>query len=154
MDNHNHKHETFGGIVLKVLLIVIIGGSIFGVGVCAGIRATIWRGLAHENVAGSTRVSPLGMMGRVDKSDESWGWGKDEQKFSRVFGAITKIEGNQITILDNAAKNEIVVSLSSTVITLAGKEVGIGALKAGQNIAAVGALNANNLFEARLIQVQ
>ncbi len=150
--NHNHKHESFGGIVLTVLLIVIIGGSIFGVGVCAGIRAAIWRGVAGTGVA--PRVNAPVMMERVAKEDESWGWGKDDKKLSRVFGSITKIEGNQITILDNAAKNEIIVSLSSTVITSSSTEIGLGALKAGQNIAALGALNANNMFEARLIQVQ
>jgi len=149
MDSHNHKHESFGGIVLKVLLIVIIGGSIFGVGVSAGIRAAIWRGLDVPSPA-----SRVAVMERATKEDESWGWGKDTQKMTRVFGAITKIEGNQITILNNAAKNEIVLSLSTTVITSSSTEIGIGALKAGQNIAALGALNANNMFEARLIQVQ
>ncbi len=149
MDSHNHKHESFGGIVLKVLLIVIIGGSIFGVGVSAGIRAAIWRGLDVPRPA-----SRVAVMERAAKEDESWGWGKDDQKMTRVFGAITKIEGNQITILNNAVKNEIVLSLSSTVITSSSSEIGIGALKAGQNIAALGALNANNMFEARIIQVQ
>ncbi len=149
MDSHNHKHESFGGIVLKVLLIVIIGGSIFGVGVSAGIRAAIWRGLDVPSPA-----SRVAVMERAAKEDEKWGWGKDDQKMTRVFGAITKIEGNQITILNNAAKNEIVLSLSTTVITSSSTEIGIGALKAGQNIAALGSLNANNMFEARIIQVQ
>lgn len=161
MDSHNHKSDSLGGIVLKVLLVVIIGGAIFGVGVCAGIRATIWRGLADTGVSSrgmmnvKAPLGSVGMMGRLSKGDdESWGWGKEEQKMSRVFGAITKIEGNQITILDNAVKSEVIVSLSSTIITASSTEVSIASLKAGQNIAALGALNANNLFEARLIQVQ
>jgi hypothetical protein len=159
MDSHNHKPESFGGIVLKVLLIVIIGGAIFGVGVCAGIRAAMWRGIAGTGISSrammnnKTLVAPP-MMERSTKEDESWGWGKDDQKMTRVFGAITKIEGNQITILNNAVKNEIVLSLSSTVITSSSSEIGIGALKAGQNIAALGALNANNMLEARLIEVR
>ncbi|OGH65874.1 MAG: hypothetical protein A3B90_03160 [Candidatus Magasanikbacteria bacterium RIFCSPHIGHO2_02_FULL_41_13] len=151
MDSHNHKPDSFGGIVLKVLLVVIIGGAIFGVGVCAGIRATVWRGLAGTGVSSRTLMnsrtlaSPAAMMGRLSK---------DDQKLSRVFGTITKIEGNQITVLDNAVKNQIILSLSSTIITASSTEVGVSSLKVGQNIAALGAANSDTLFEAKLIQVQ
>ncbi len=73
---------------------------------------------------------------------------------ARLFGAITKIEGNKITVMTNAAQEQIVLSQTDTVIALpTDEEIGLAALKAGQNIIVTGTLNDDMTVNAEWITV-
>lgn len=157
MDNHNHRHESMGWIVVKVTLVVLVAGAIFGVGVCAGIRAAFMRKVGVFNPS-MVSVPPgvpgkANMMGNWDKEGDD-DWFEHASRTTRLFATITKVENNQITVLDNAAKTNMIVTLASTIITSSSTEVGLSSLKVGQNIVVVGGVNDNNLLEAKLIQIQ
>ena len=74
-------------------------------------------------------------------------------KLNRLFGSITKIDGNKITVLDNGATNQTVVSSSSTIILMPTGEVTLSALKAGQNIECAGSMSKDGTFDAKSIQL-
>ncbi|MEK7643996.1 MAG: hypothetical protein AAB390_01700 [Patescibacteria group bacterium] len=69
-----------------------------------------------------------------------------------VFGVISNVEKNVITILDNSAAEQTVISFATTTIFSATGEVGLSNLKEGQGIRAVGRLNADNQLEAQIIK--
>ena len=71
----------------------------------------------------------------------------------RLFGTITKIEGNKLTVLDNAANEQIIVSGASTIIMTSSTEIGLSVLEPGQNIIIAGILNKDNAIDAQLISV-
>jgi hypothetical protein len=70
-----------------------------------------------------------------------------------MFGAITKNEGNKITIMDNADQEQVLVTQATTTIILINKEVGLKDLKTGQNINFVGQLNKDSQYEAVWIKI-
>lgn len=72
----------------------------------------------------------------------------------RVFGAVTKIEGNKITILNNAAEEQMILSMAETVIISSSTEVGLSALKVGENVVIFGAPNKDKIMEAKYINIQ
>ncbi len=72
----------------------------------------------------------------------------------RIFGAITKIEGNKITVMDNANQERILITQATTTIMSVSQEVGLKDLKVGQNINFTGQLNKDNQYEAVWIKVQ
>lgn len=146
--DHNHHHESLGSIIVKVTLVVLVAAAVFGVGVSAGIRAAFMRQVGVFNPAAVN--SPVGLSERMGMMGN---WDRDSHT-TRLFGTITKVEANQITVLDNAAKTDMIVTSATTVITSSSTEIGLSSLKAGQNIVAVGVVNANNILEAKLIQLQ
>ncbi len=147
--DHNHRHESMGSIIVKVTLVVLVAAAVFGVGVSAGIRAAFMRQVGVFNPAAVN--SPVGLSERVGGMMGNW---DRDSHTTRLFGTITKVEANQITVLDNAAKTDMIVTSATTVITSSSTEIGLSSLKAGQNIVAVGVVNANNILEAKLIQLQ
>jgi hypothetical protein len=72
----------------------------------------------------------------------------------RMFGAVTKVEGNLITIMNNGAAEQVVVSQADTIIMSSSTEVGLAALKAGQNIVVAGVMNKDNQLVAKIINIQ
>jgi hypothetical protein len=72
----------------------------------------------------------------------------------RVFGSITKIEANQITIKNNAAQEQVVISQADTVIFSSSTEVGLSALQIGQNIIVYGTPDKDNKMTAKMINIQ
>ncbi len=158
MDRHTHSSSSLGSMIVKITLVVMVGAAIFGVGVCAGIQAAFMRkvGIFNPTMMGSATSavsSRVNMMDQVVREGEKE-WFNRESRSVRLFGTITKVEANQITILDNAAKNDMIVTLSTTIITSSSTEVGLAALKVGQNIVALGTVNPNNVLEAKMIQIQ
>ncbi len=79
---------------------------------------------------------------------------EQESRTSRIFGAITAIDGNKITVYDNGATDQPVLSLAETMIFSEGKEVGLKALSAGQDVVVNGTMNSENILEAVKITVQ
>jgi hypothetical protein len=72
----------------------------------------------------------------------------------RIYGNILKIEDNLITILNNAAKEQVIVSRAETVIVSSTTEVGISALETGQNIIVFGSPDEEGLLVAKMINIQ
>jgi hypothetical protein len=72
----------------------------------------------------------------------------------RLFGIVNKVEGNLITVTTNAAKDQVVVSASDTVIMVGEKEVGLATLKEGDNAIFFGSMNKDSQLEAKVIKVQ
>ena len=71
----------------------------------------------------------------------------------RLFGIVSKIEGNLITITTNAAKEQVVVSAAETVIMVGDKEVGISTLKEGDSGVFFGTMNGDSQLEAKAIKM-
>lgn len=101
-----------------------------------------------------------GMMFGGDDINESGGWGMMNRWIGRtqnsavyLFGAITKIDGNKITLVDNGGKEQVVVTASDTVIYGASGEISLSSLKAGQSIRAGGATNKDGQLSAKEIRV-
>jgi hypothetical protein len=72
----------------------------------------------------------------------------------RIFGVITKIEANKITIKNNAAQEQLVVSQADTVIVSATTEVGLASLQVGQNIIVIGSYDKDKVLNARMISIK
>lgn len=99
--------------------------------------------------------SKYGMMGNGSYGSQMMGgyFGDDDYfdgKGSQLFGTITKVEGNQITILDNSAAEQVITSTAKTMIFSADTEIGLSALKAGQNIVII---QGKVPLEAKVIKV-
>ena len=83
------------------------------------------------------------------------GWGReDKTDVVRIFGTIVKVDGNMVTVLNNGAKEQVVVSTADTVIMSSSTEVGLSALKSDLGAVFVGSMNTENQLEAKLIQLQ
>jgi hypothetical protein len=78
---------------------------------------------------------------------------KAEQRPVSVYGEILSVESNKITILNNGATEQVVLSLPETKITLGENEVGISALKAKQEGTFTGFYNKDNQLEVRMIKL-
>lgn len=85
---------------------------------------------------------------------KGWGRSDDRSDVVRVYGTISKVEGNLITIVNNGAKEQVVVSAADTVIMSSSTEVGLSALKVGGGAVFVGSVNAETQLVAKLIQLQ
>ena len=154
----------FGALVLIVLILMVLiaamhesrneyarsrvfaKGGILGVhydggGQCGNFM--VWKGEGSGN-------PQLNLLQKPEPDEPE----KTEAATSRIFGTITAIDGNKITIYDNGGTDQPVLSLAGTIITSGGKEVGLKTLAAGDNIVVQGAMNADNVFEAKMIIVQ
>ncbi|MDD2757821.1 MAG: hypothetical protein PHD72_00405 [Patescibacteria group bacterium] len=72
----------------------------------------------------------------------------------RVFGNISKIEANQITVMNNAAQEQVILSQADTVIFSSSTEVGLASLKVGQNIVVIGEPDKDKKLVAKIINIQ
>jgi len=174
-EHHEHKDSSccqhwghiskFWKIFISVVSILVILAVGMGIGLRAGhFKEKGWgrekgqfgmMGYYEMNGRGKQRGYPFaqpGMMGRVWNQNQPNGapqLGQDQ-----VSGAITKIEGNQITITDNAGKEQVILSQSDTSIKSSTGPVSLTNLKTGANITAVGTLNATTKqLEAKWINV-
>jgi hypothetical protein len=72
----------------------------------------------------------------------------------KLFGEIKMVEGGKITILNNAAEEQVVISKSNTQIYLDSKIAGISSLKEGQSGFFVGEYNKDGVLEAKVVDVK
>lgn len=72
----------------------------------------------------------------------------------RVFGNITKIEANQITIKNNGAQEQVIISEADTAIISSSTEVGLAALKVGQDIIVIGSPDKDKKLVAKFIEIK
>ncbi len=73
---------------------------------------------------------------------------------TRIYASIVKIQGNQITVMTNAAAEQIVMSEAETVIVVSSTETGIDSLQPGQNLIIFGSMDEEDVLRAKIINVQ
>lgn len=135
--------------VMRFVMLLLIVSLAFGCGAS----------FARHRLAGGYG-DRYGMMGGRYGGGMMGGWfDRDGERGERngvtqVFGTISKVEGNKITLRNNEAKDQMVLSLATTVIVANGTEVPLSSLKADQNVVVMGAVNKDTQqVEARMIKV-
>jgi hypothetical protein len=126
------------------------------IGLALAISITIvYKVIRRVNMVGgcfSTTMMQSG--GRNFMYGEKGGLMMKKEAPVREFGVISKIEGNQITIMNNAAQEQLVLSQADTVIVASSTEVGLSVLEVGQDIIVIGALDNDNVLTAKVIDIQ
>jgi len=147
--------------LLKLFLCLAVAFFVFVCGLGVGVKMSYYKlGGAGNEGWGMVKYGEVGESGRPGMmiklmSAEEGAYGLTVQSHAiRLFGNITKIDGNKITVLDNSAKEQVILSQPETIITATGTEVGVASLKAGMNIVSIGAMNADNQLLAKTIRVQ
>ena len=141
--HYHHRRGLFSALVGIVLLVIV-----FCIGLAAGSHVRNWRRISPGyNMMGYSRdggFDQRGMMGGI--------YGYQNNK---VFGTITGISGNKITINNNAGQAQVIVTQANTaIISATGTQMVLGDLKNGQKISVVGTADQNNQVTATVINVQ
>ena len=126
------------------------------IGLALAISITIvYKVIRRVNVVGGCYGTTMTQgAGRNYMYGEKGGFMIKREAPVREFGVISKIEANQITILNNAAKEQVVLSQADTVIIASSTEVGLSVLEVGQDIIVVGTLDKDNALTAKVIDIQ
>lgn len=161
----------------RCLLFVIVLAGAFCAGASAGrfhARFAATRGMmgvrSDVSVA-APGMPPLAMMGTSrmeatkpieNRGEAMRGWFADDERApammnatntARIFGSIGKVEGAKITVIDNGAKERIVMSQSSTMISSSTGFLGLSLLKPGQTVMVMGKLAADGSVLADMIRI-
>ncbi len=156
---------SWGHLLLKIFLALVM------IALALAISITVCYKLGRDARGSNTRFGGMvcGQIGNQDRFGEEKGGGvimkggtatiinagkEIPPAPERIFGNISKIEANQITIMNNAAQEQIILSQANTVIISSSTEVGLSVLQVGQNIIVFGSPNNEKLLEAKLIQIQ
>lgn len=137
--------------VLKLFLVVAVLLLVFSAGAASVVVGRGGRsgvGMRGWNTGMMKGVPEEGMMARDGVYPTT------AVLYKRMFGTITKIEGNMITVADNAAMQDVLLSKQQTIIVANGAEIGLSGLKVGQNIVAVYRVNDAGQMEAQTMSVQ
>jgi hypothetical protein len=181
MDNQMHNHEEGHKCEssscccgkrkwLKIVVILVVLGAIFAGGVATGGEFDHHKserggrfGMMDQGRGGFegnfTEGNGVGMMGSEKGSEMMFGsFGKDGEEgdkgeASRLFGTVSGVAGNKITVKNNAGTDQVILSQADTVITSANVEVGLSSLKAGQNIILIGETGKDGQMTAKWINV-
>ncbi len=156
-------HFPRGVRVIRAISCLVLAVVIFMLGMSVGMRVALRRAsvggqlgafhMARSNSAYGQPFAPR-MMWRGTNEDGSLnGDTLGEASSTSWFGAITKIDGGNITIMDNAAKEDMITSQANTIIVSQTGEQPLSALKVGQAITAVGGVDASSTLEAAIIRV-
>lgn len=137
--------------VLKVFLTAVVVFFIFVVGMGFGFKIGYFGMRSVQYV--KTNPTALNMMKKYDRDDRKDFLKGNLVAQSRLFGTITQIEGNKITVTNNAAQETVVLSQVTTVIVLGETEVGVASLKVGMNLVSTGVFNKDNQLEAQIIKI-
>lgn len=137
------RNVSFCHRLVKVFLSVVVAFFIFTIGLGFGFKMGYFgtnTNRYYKNAAGVKMMK--GNLARPALTT-----------VTRLYGTVSTIEGNKITVTNNAAGETIVISQLSTVIVSTESEMGLAALKPGINVVASGVLNKENQLEAQLIRV-
>ena len=162
---HNGRKKALLVRVMHMVLCSVVLFCFFVIGIAVGMQGSaFWQGNGFGKTVRMGRYFERdlrggawnmmgagygrGMMGNV------W-YGEDGANgaATSMFGVITKIEANKITVSDNAAKSQVVLSQSDTVIQSGAGEVALGTLKVGQTVLSVGALDKDGQLLAKFMRV-
>jgi hypothetical protein len=152
--------QCAGWKLLKLFLCLAVAFFVFICGVGVGVKMCYYKtggwgsgGMGTMKYGQTAATGPGMTMKFFSSKDGNCGFTSQSHDV-RLFGNITKIEGNKITILDNSAKEQVILSQQATIIAESDNEIGLASLDEGMNIVAIGALNADNQMLAKIIQVQ
>lgn len=158
---HHGMHGHGGWWFLKIVIGMILIGLIFSLGAAAGRFKAYYRGYGYGGYGGYGMMRGFGtpssgyygsymmgpyMMGRY------WGDPAGAINSQSLFGTVSKIEGNKVTVKDNSGREQTVLTTSGTVIYAANRPIGLSQLKAGWNVTVEGAAR-NGQLEASVIWV-
>ena len=174
MENNPSHHEEgacCGGICkcckcFKHPIVRIIFKIVFILIIVALICLAFSRGFHHGRFGNEMKFGGCGMMnsqtvpavtcagaGMMGFEKGVWGEEKEGKDMAKLFGVITKVEGNKITVLDNGAKEQTFLSQPETTIMTSAGEVGLSALKAGQNVILMQGKGEDKQLKLELVQV-
>lgn len=149
----HHGMRGYGGWwIAKLIILLLLLGLVFHLGSWSGRYRAYYRGYGYD---GYGMMRPYGMMGMMGGywNGPAFGrgsvWSNPDSK--SIFGTIRKIEGNMVTVRDNAGRETAVITISSTAIYTASGPISLSQLKPGWNIMAEGVMKGNKL-EASVIQ--
>jgi hypothetical protein len=143
-------------LLRRLFAALVVVGFVFAI--AAGVETARYateRRIAMKYAVAGYMIRPMGDSYRIlPKLVTSSRPAEKREQMVRIFGSILKVEGNQVTVLNNAAQEQIVISLAETQIFDGKKEVGISALEKGKDAIFTGVKNAQLQIEARLIELQ
>lgn len=155
VQEHSHwpfyrRHWFFRALFWGAILALVVGA--FVTGVCIGFIKSTGADKFTQFRMGINKSFILG--GHGGKNVMVWRdfGGTDEMGVKYVFGAITKIEGPKITVVDNGGKEQVILSESATRIISGGYEIPLGDLESGEAIGVWGTTGLTGL-DAKMIQV-
>ncbi len=136
-------------VLLALLLFVFVSGIAIGAGAGKYHGGRLAKNAFCPAAAGDMFTGQAFMPGAVQPKQALGA----KKSGLRIFGAVLRSEENRITIFDNSAKEQIVVSQAKTRIFDKGVETGIAAIKAGQNLIIEGRINKDKQIEAEVINI-
>ncbi|MFA6992030.1 MAG: hypothetical protein WC269_01965 [Candidatus Gracilibacteria bacterium] len=147
--HHGHGMHRAFWIIIRVLIILLVLWAVFGF-----FFGHMW----NYGRFGYDKFGYNGMgYNMMNGGYNMMGWYDDDDSGSRnglSFGTITKIDGNKITVLNNANAEVTFATGASTVIYSSTGEIGLAGLKVGQNINYYGKTDKNTgNFTLRMIRV-
>lgn len=154
---------SVGWWVIKAMVSFVILVMVFSFGVHAGTRLSGRQGMRR----------PTGMMwqqgwgaptqGNAPRGGMMGGFGRGQQLFLedaqiasgtvRLVGSITKIEGNRLTIVDDAAKEWIVLFGSTTKIFTQAGDGTLASLRVGQSMMVNGVMGQDGSLTAMMARL-
>lgn len=141
------RNVSFGHRLAKVFLTVVVVFFVFTIGMGYGFKIGYLtaKGGYQKSFANYKMMQRPGIEGAIFR--------KDVPETTRLFGTIAKVDGNKITVVNNAAQETIVVSQTTTIILSETSEIGLSALKPGLNIVSSGLFNKDKQLDAQVIKV-
>jgi hypothetical protein len=171
-----HAHNWCHGYIykiIKIIIILIVLVIVFLGGVATGLSGKGWgeRGLhmGKKDVYGVRKTDERGLFGYLGKDGRMMGgvfnnqnggavsstmgylWGNNKTE-NRLAGVITKINNTELTLSDNAGKEQLVLVDADTIIYTDKGEIGINSLKVGQFIS-LSVINKDSKSVAQIIRV-
>lgn len=157
--------------VVRILVALFVLGCVFMAGAVSGIDISTrspWVKSMRRNVPAWVGAAPTGDHfcafggGRAcgknyDLMPMMYGLGlerKDGVNTENFFGTITAIDKNRVTILDNGAQEQVVLSQSNTVIFSTSTKISITELRTGQNIEGFGVRGDDGVITANVIHAE
>jgi|GEM_PF-1344893 len=151
--------------IIKTIIILIILGLIGMAGFSCGARLSKFKygsygmmnPVSFDNKTSTFGPGMMNNFGGYGFAKHMNFWGDDEKEGkdgrTQLFGLVTKVEGNKITVTDNGGKEQVVLSQSSTTILNSIGEVGLQSIKVGQGLSVAGKTNTDKQIEAVLIRI-
>lgn len=159
--DHSHgRKRRCVWIVVKIIVSLLVLAVVFAAGMAIGKAGTFLKfGMMGNNDGqfGMQNLRYQMVNGDFGKPGvvvmKKWREENKEDAPNKVFGAILKIEGVKITVLDNGGKERVVLSNSDTLIITQKGEISLSELKTGQDINAFGKLDKDGGLIAETISV-
>ena len=157
----NSTSRCVGQLILSIVVLV----GVFVIGVSLGARLMAQHTLSATNPLGQTwgrgmmppRLGGEGMFARSPQANDDPSFGMMDRATNATgthfFGSISKIDGANITFIDNAAKAETVTSQATTQIQSNLGRLSLTSLKVGQTIDGIATPSTDASSTSMLAQV-